>query len=113
LITNKELNAHKVGIANQARLKKSDRLHRHKNNGWVVHQKWEFNDGLVVLQIETEVFRILRADMNLPQFLAKGQMKYQGETETVNADSITLIQLERIIKKVIKVIEKQSLKVRS
>jgi hypothetical protein len=108
LITNRDLNAHKVGIANKASLKKSDRLQRHKKDGWIIHQTWEFNDGLIVLQIETEVLRILRDDLNLPQFLAKGQMKYQGETETVNADSITLIKLERIIKRVIKSIERRA-----
>jgi hypothetical protein len=29
-------------------------------------------------------------------------MKYQGETETVNAELITLVELEKIINKVIK-----------
>jgi len=102
LITNEAFNAHKVGIANKARLKKSDRVHRHENDGWVVHKIWEFKDGLLVLQIEAEVFRILRSEMKLSQFLAKGQMKYQGETETVDAGLITLIQLEKIISRVVK-----------
>jgi hypothetical protein len=44
--------------------------------------------------------------MNLPKFLSQGQMKYQGETETVSADLITLIQLEKIITKVIKGLQK-------
>jgi hypothetical protein len=106
LITHKDFNAHKVGIANKAKLKKSDRLHRHTNHGWEVHKIWEFEDGFLVLQIETEVLRILRSEMNLPKFLSQGQMKYQGETETVSADLITLIQLEKIITKVIKGLQK-------
>ena len=106
LITHKEFNAHKVGIANEAKLKKSDRVHKHRNHGWEVHKIWEFEDGYLVLEIEAEVFRILRNDMKLPKFLSKGQMKYSGETETVDADSITLLQLEKIINKVIKEIKK-------
>jgi hypothetical protein len=102
LITHKEFNAHKVGIANQPKLAKSDRVHKFKNHGWEVHKIWQFEDGYSVLQIEAEVFRIVREEMKIPQFLAKGQMKYEGETETMNADSITLIQLEKIVTKAIK-----------
>lgn len=102
LITNDKFKAHKVGIANTAKLKKTDRVHRHKNDGWLVHKIWEFKDGIFLLQIESEVFRILRIERKLPQFLTKGQMKYQGETETVNAELITLVELEKIINKVIK-----------
>ncbi len=106
LITHKEFNAHKVGIANQAKLAKSDRVHKFKNHGWEVHRIWQFKDGYSVLQIEAEVFRIVRKEMKIPQYLAKGQMKYEGETETMNADSITLIQLEKIVTKAIKGLQK-------
>jgi hypothetical protein len=102
LITHNEFNAHKVGIANEAKLTKSDRVHKFKNQGWEVHKIWKFSDGYSVLQIEAEVFRIVREEMKIPQFLAKGQMKYEGETETMNADSITLRQLEKLVNRVIK-----------
>jgi hypothetical protein len=41
--------------------------------------------------------------MSLPVYLSLDDMKKtQGHTETVGADSITLVELERIIKRVIK-----------
>ena len=102
LITNPSLNAHKVGIANVAKRTKSDRLRRMQNDGWVIFKVWHFDEGKKVLNIEKKIFKILRDDMQIPQYLSKGEMKHEGETETVDADEITLLQLEKIIKKVIK-----------
>lgn len=102
LVTHEELGAHKVGIANVAKLRKSDRIHRHKLQGWQVYKVWNFEDGYKVMQIEAKIFEILRKQMKIPQFLTKGQMKQEGETETVGTDSITLLELEKIIKKVIR-----------
>lgn len=107
LITHEGFGAHKVGIANVSRLLKSDRLHRHQNHGWLVYEKWDFEDGTKVMQIESEVFRILRIEKNIPQFLAKGQMMYAGETGTVATSLISLVDLKKIINKSIKkVLEK-------
>ena len=106
LITNSYLNAHKVGIANVAKRTKGDRLRRMQNDGWVVFKVWHFDEGKRVLNIEKAVFKILREEMSLPQYLSQGEMKHEGETETVDADSITLLQLERIINKVIKGLQK-------
>ena len=102
LITNPSLNAHKVGIANVAKRIAGDRLIRMQNDGWVVFKVWHFDEGKRVLNIEKEIFKILRIDMKLPAYLSAGEMKHEGETETVDADEITLLQLEKIIKKVIK-----------
>ena len=102
LITHPDLNAHKVGIANIAKRQKDDRLRRHQISGWVAFKVWNFNDGKVAEIIEKEVFKILNKDMEISQYLSKMQMPQGGETETIDADSITLLQLEKIIKKVIK-----------
>jgi len=102
LITNPSLNAHKVGIANVAKRTKGDRLRRMQNDGWVVFKVWDFDEGKIVLNIETEIFKILRIDMKIPQYLSAGEMKHEGETETVDAELITLLQLEKIINKVIR-----------
>jgi hypothetical protein len=46
--------------------------------------------------------------MQIPIHLTKAHMpKTEGHTETVDADSISLLQLERIINKVIKQFKKQ------
>lgn len=105
LITHKELEAHKVGIANTAKMRKSDRLHKFQNHGWQVYEKWNFPNGENLLKIEAEVFRIIRKEMAIPRFLAKGQMKYQGESETVSAELISLLDLKRLINKVIREFE--------
>jgi DNA-directed RNA polymerase subunit M/transcription elongation factor TFIIS len=102
LITHDNLYSHKVGIANKAKLNKSDRLHKFKNHGWQIHKVWEFEEGHTPIMVEAQVLKIIRKDLGIPQHLAKGTLKYEGETETISADSITLLELEKIIKKVIK-----------
>ena len=102
LITNSELGAHKVGIANVSKMKKSDRLYKFQNHGWQTYMKWDFVTGENLLQIEAEVFRILRKEMGFPSYLAKGQMKYGGESETLDAELISLPALKRLVNRVIR-----------
>jgi hypothetical protein len=101
LITHDALNAHKVGIGNHKKV--NDRLGRFRKFGWETHKVWEFETGKEALDIEEEVFKILRGEMSLPIYLALDDMKKtQGHTETVGADSITLVEIEKIINKVIR-----------
>lgn len=105
LITHKELGSHKIGIGNHK--KKNDRLGRFRIYGWETHKVWEIETGKKALKIEKEVFKILRKEMKLPIFLSNEDMpKTQGHSETVDADSISLLQLEEIINKVIKGLQK-------
>lgn len=99
LITHHELNAHKIGIGNHKKV--NDRLGRFRKFGWETYKVWEFETGKLALDIEAQVFRILRSELNLPIYLAYEDMKKtQGHTETVGADSITLPQLEKIVNQV-------------
>lgn len=101
LITNKTLNAHKVGIGNHKKL--NDRLMRFINEGWETHRIWQTKTGAEALEIERAVFRFLRKEMKLPVYLSKEDMpRTGGHSETVGAEAITLLELEKIIKKVIK-----------
>ena len=101
LITNEELNSHKVGMGNHK--KNNDRLGRFLKDGWKTFKVWQTNTGAEAIDIESEVLRILRKELNFPIHLSKEQIpKTQGHTETVSADSITLLELEKIIKRVIK-----------
>jgi hypothetical protein len=102
LITHKDFGAHKVGIGNVVKYKYNDRINRHKEEGWEVFQVWNFDDGYKVMGIETEIFRTLRKDLDIPQFLVKEQMKFSGETETMDAELISLPDLKKIINKCIK-----------
>ena len=105
LITNEELNSHKVGMGNHK--KNNDRLGRFLKDGWKTFKVWQTNTGAEAIDIESEVLRILRKELNFPIHLSKEQIpKTQGHTETVSADSITLLELEKIIKRVIKGLKK-------
>lgn len=108
LISHDELGAHKVGIANEAKLKKSDRVHKFKNHGWKLIQKWEFPDGEIVQEIEALVFKEIREKRGIPQFLKKGTMKYEGETETMDSSLIDEKTLIKIVHAKIKEAKKRS-----
>lgn len=103
LITNTDLNAHKVGIANIKEKKHQDRLHKFRQKGWEVKKVWKMENGYVALGIESKVFKIIRTDLGLPIYLSKEEMpETGGETETVGADAVSLLDLEKIIRTVIK-----------
>jgi len=104
LITNHELNSHKVGIGNKRAIKRlnEDRLNRFRKQGWETSKVWDFETGGEAWKVESAVFKIIRKDLGLPIHLSKEQMpKTEGQTETINADSITLLELQKIISKVI------------
>ena len=103
LITHNKLFAHKIGIANPAKIVKSDRLHKYKYHGWEVQKIWYFDNGRVAEDIENGILYQIRIVAELPIFLSKSDMNNQGgHTETINADSITILELEKIITRVIK-----------
>ncbi len=103
LITNEELNSHKIGIANFKDKQHKDRLHKFKLKGWKVIRVWNMENGYFALYIESRIFKILRTDMRVPMYLSKEDMpETGGETETVGADAIGLPALEKLISSVIK-----------
>jgi hypothetical protein len=103
LITKPAINSHKIGIANPAKSKRSDRLYRFQYHGWQVFKIWNFKTGKVAEQVENLILLELRIKKKIPIYLSKAEMSGQGgHTETMSADSITLLELEKIIKKAIK-----------
>jgi hypothetical protein len=103
LITHPLLNAHKIGIGNYKTLKKKDRLHRLIIKGWQPYRKWDFSTGKKAISAEQAIFKIIRKDKKIPIYLSSADMgKIGGHTETIDADRITLLELEKIIKQVIK-----------
>ena len=106
LITHEVLGAHKVGIGNVQENIRKDRLRGSRGfliTGWQIHKTWNTNSGADATEIETAVFRIIRKDLNLMPYLSKEDMPItRGESETISADSISLLQLEKIINNVIR-----------
>jgi hypothetical protein len=109
LITHEVLGAHKIGIGNVQEKMRVDRLKGNRgflSNGWKIHKIWQFKNGAEATKVETAVFKVVRKDLKLKPYLSKEDMpKTRGESETVSADSITLLQLEKIIRKIISEIE--------
>lgn len=98
-ISHSSYGAFKVGIANQTKNKSADRLNKHKQEGWDVIQVWNFEDGWQVAQIENRIFHSIRKQLNIPQFLVKEQMKFGGQTETMDSTAISIPALKKLIKK--------------
>ncbi len=102
LIKHERYGALKIGIGNELSNQKSDRIRIHLRNNWVVLKKWQFETGAQAYFIEQQILTKLRIDMGIPQFLSREQMPQRGETETLDAELISLLRLEKIIKQVIK-----------
>jgi hypothetical protein len=100
LITSNDLNAHKIGIGNHKKI--NDRLAKFNKNKWETYKVWNFKSGGEAWKVESAVFQIVRKELGLPIYLNKEQMPVtEGHTETISAESITLLELEKIIKRVI------------
>ena len=101
LITHDQLNAHKIGFGNHK--KREDRLERFNKKGWKTYKVWQTDTGGKAIDIEKEIFKIIRKELKIPSYLTKADMPHTGgHAETMDADLITLLELEKIIKKVIK-----------
>ena len=70
--------------------------------GWVQVNTWKFDLGISAVKVEKEIMRLLRKGKNLKSFLQKKQMPITGgHIETIEANLITLRELEEIVDRVI------------
>jgi hypothetical protein len=102
LITHKDLNATKIGIANISKTKLADRYYHHRKQGWELVARWDFELGVEAQRIEKEILRVLRKDLKIPPYLTKQDMPFGGWTETLSSDSISVTKLRRLIESEIK-----------
>ena len=97
-----EFGAHKVGIGNSGD-RKNDRIKRFQKYGWKLYRKWEFQSGAEAHHFEQKILRHLRKELKMPPYLTLDLMKETGgHSETVDANEITFLKLEKLIVKVIK-----------
>ena len=82
----------------------TDRLTKFNKQGWETYKVWNFETGEEAWRIEQAIFRVIRKDLKIPSHLSLEQMgkRLGGQSETMSADTITLLELEKIIKKVIR-----------
>lgn len=88
LITNKELNSHKVGISGHGAT--MNRLERHKRLGWEVYAVLDLDTGEQAYELEETILDWLRNDLDLNKYLLSEQMPQGGHTETIDASEIDL-----------------------
>jgi hypothetical protein len=91
LMTNENLSAHKVGVANHKT--RVNRVSEHQKNGWKIYEALDCLDGDSAFQLEQRVLIWLREERKLPIFLNKHQMPQGGYTETVDASEIGLVTI--------------------
>ena len=88
LITNRELNAHKIGVSGLE--VHTDRLKAHTKFGWTLYKRLDVGTGEFAYLIEQGILKWIRKELGLPTYLVKEQMPQGGFTETVDASEIDL-----------------------
>jgi len=88
LITNRELNAHKIGISGHGAT--VNRLEMHKRLGWESYAVLDLDTGEEAYELEERILEWLRFDLQMPKYLTPEQMPQGGHTETVDASEIDL-----------------------
>jgi hypothetical protein len=82
-ITNTQLNAHKIGIANtKSNSQYHDRLKQHTARGWILIEKVEFSNTKLAYDLEQGLLDWIRIDLGLPHYLPSSSMPQGGYTET-------------------------------
>jgi len=89
LMTNKDLNSHKIGIGNTKR-KKGDRVKQHKKHGWNLIKQMNFDKTDDAFIIEQKILTWWRESLKLSTHLTEFDMPQGGYTETVDASEIDL-----------------------
>jgi formylmethanofuran dehydrogenase subunit E len=102
LLTNSNLRSHKVGITNITKSKNSDRLGKFVEREWEIVKLWTFETGAQARDVEAKVLNHIRKNLNFPAYLSKAEMgPLGGHTETIGAESISLLDLEKLIVQII------------
>jgi hypothetical protein len=91
-IEHSELRASKIGITNPDR--NFNRLLAWQKAGWTIITTYESDNGLLILNLETNLLRWIRKDLGFSPFLSESEMKpLGGWSETFSYEAITHQQL--------------------
>ena len=88
LITNEELNAHKIGVSGLDI--QTDRLKAHTKYGWKLYKRLNVKTGETAYLIEQDVLIWIRKEVGLSIYVLREQMPQGGFTETFDASEIDL-----------------------
>ena len=101
LITNEELNAHKIGVSGLDI--QTDRLKAHKKYGWKLYKRMDVDSGETAYLIEQNVLLWIRKELKLPTYVLREHMPQGGFSETFDALEIDLPDVWAKVKEVSKV----------
>lgn len=85
----------KIGISNNSA--RPNRIKSHASDGWVLFKQIDVPNGAIATEIETKTFIWLRNDLGLGVHLSKEMMKQGGYSETVDSESISVLEVDRYI----------------
>jgi hypothetical protein len=88
LITNEELNAHKIGVSGIDI--QTERIKAHRKFGWDLYKRLDVDTGETAFLIEQNVLIWIRKELNLPIYVSKEQMPQGGFSETFDAMEVDL-----------------------
>jgi hypothetical protein len=90
----------KVGISNNNA--KPNRIKSHASDGWKLFKQINLPNGAIATVIESKTFNWIRIELGLGVHLSKKMMKHHGYSETVDANEISVLEIEKYIKGLIK-----------
>ena len=91
LMTNHDLNAHKIGIGGYE--SSTNRIDQHRKHGWELFASMDLDTAEEAFQIEQAVLDWLRMELGIGQYLLYEQMPQGGHTETFGLDDIDLTEV--------------------
>lgn len=96
IMSHQELQSIKVGISNVD--SNSNRIKKHQKFGWQLNKKYLFESGKEAANLENSVLYWLRKVKRLNPHLTKELMPSGGFSETVDANEITVAEIEMYIR---------------
>lgn len=105
LITNEDLNAHKIGVSGLDT--QTDRLKAHTKFGWKLYKRLDVDSGEIAYLVEQDILLWIRKDLQLSNYVLKEQMPQGGFSETFDASEIDLPVVWAKVKEVTKKIRKE------
>jgi len=94
-----EYSSIKIGISNDSAT--PNRVRSHQLDGWKHYKSFYFATGQIAEDIENEVLNWLRNERQLGIHLSKELMKQGGYSETVDAMEISVLEIERYLRKIL------------
>jgi hypothetical protein len=104
IIQHVEYQSIKVGISNIDAT--PNRVRSHEIDGWKLYKSFNFGTGQTAEDVENDVLTWLRQDKGLGVHLSKEMMRQGGYSETVDANEISVLEIEKFIKGLIKGLQK-------